>query len=205
MRKINKVISSILILLIFCLSSCGYKTFLSSKTLLTREGKKTSILKNIQYNKETSPFVLIFLASECPISQKYAPILRGVLAQFPQVKFLAIFTKWDKTPNIEEYLKDYPLSNFNDNVNNSNNFIVLKDEKNNLIKKIDAQITPEAFLFDKNGVLMYRGAIDNWFFALGKYRAEATEHYLVDALQSFLKNKPVKIKKTNAIGCIIEK
>jgi thiol-disulfide isomerase/thioredoxin len=202
MRKINKVISSILILLIFFLSSCGYKTFLSSKTLVTREGKKTSILKNIQSNKETSPFVLIFIAAECPISQKYAPILRGVQAQFPQVKFLAVFTKWDKTPSIEEYIKDYPLSI---PANNPNSFIVLQDKKNNLIKKIDAQTTPEAFLLDKNGVLIYRGAIDNWFFALGKYRAEATEHYLVDALQSFLKNEPVKIKKTNAIGCIIEK
>ena len=168
---------------------------------MTQAGATTSILQNIKTDKTASPFALIFLAAECPISQKYAPILRGVQQQFPQVKFLAVFTKWDKKEMIEEYLKGYPLSISN----NPNSFVVLQDKNNNLVKKIDARITPEAFLFDKNGVLIYRGAIDNWFFALGQYRPEATEHYLVDALQLFLKNEPVKIKQTNAIGCIIEK
>jgi thiol-disulfide isomerase/thioredoxin len=201
MRKINTPITCIFIFYLFCLSSCGQNTFISSKTLLTQEGQKTSILKNIQSDKTTKPFALIFLAAECPISQKYAPILRGLQTQFSQVKFIAIFTKWDKKQDIEEYLKAYPLS-----ISNIfNNFVVLQDKSNKLVKKIDARITPEVFLFDKNGVLIYRGAIDNWFFALGQFRPEATEHYLVDALQLFLNNQPVKIKQTNAIGCIIEK
>jgi thiol-disulfide isomerase/thioredoxin len=201
MRKINTPITCIFIFYLFCLSSCGQNTFISSKTLLTQEGQKTSILKNIQSDKTTKPFALIFLAAECPISQKYAPILRGLQTQFPQVKFIAIFTKWDKIEAINDFLKEYPLSE----ANNISGITVLKDEKNNLIKKIDARITPEVFLFDKNSVLIYRGAIDNWFFALGQYRSQATEHYLADALQLFLKNEPVKIKQTNAIGCIIEK
>ena len=187
------------------LSSCSIQkeqSFLSTKCLKDVTGTKTSILKNIKTGNTKSPFALIFLAAECPISQKYASILRGVQNQFPQVKFLAIFTKWDKKETIEEYLKNYPLII---SANNPNRFIVLKDKNNNLVKKIGAQTTPEAFLFDENGVLMYRGAIDNWFYALGQYRPEATEHYLTDALQLFLNNEPIKIKQTNAIGCIIEK
>ncbi len=164
--------------------------FITKKYLVDLENKKNSLSQHIH----NQSFVLIFLSAECPISQKYAPILRGMQEQYSEVKFVAVFTKWDKTLAIQEYLKNYPLS-----------MRVLRDKKNNLIKKIDARITPEAFLFDKNGVLIYRGAIDNWFYSLGKYRPEASEHYLADAIQLSLKNELIKIKQTDAIGCIIEK
>jgi thiol-disulfide isomerase/thioredoxin len=194
-----------LIFFLLPFSSCSIQkkgqSFLSANCLIDRTDTKTNILQHIKTDNDTSPFALIFLAAECPISQKYAPILRGLQTQFPQVKFIAIFAKWDKMEVINDFLKEFPLIE----ANISGGITVLQDEKNNLVKKIDARITPEVFLFDKNAVLIYRGAIDNWFFAFGQYRPEATEHYLADALQSFLKNEPVKIKQTNAIGCIIEK
>lgn len=164
--------------------------FLHKKYLVDLNNKKSTLAQNIN----NQPFVLLFLSAECPISQKYAPILRGMQQQHPEVKFLAVFTKWDKTSDVKEYLENYPLS-----------ILTFRDKKNSLIKTIDARITPEAFLFDKNGVLIYRGAIDNWFYALGKYRTETTENYLVDAIQLLLNNEPIKIKQTDAIGCIIEK
>ena len=166
------------------------KGFIKKRYLVDLENKKTSIAQSI----DNQPFVIIFISAECPISQKYAPILRDMQQQFSAVKFIAVFTKWDKPDDVRKYLSDYPLS-----------MLAVRDEKNSLIKHINALITPEAFLFDKNGVLQYRGAIDNWFYGLGKYRPDATEYYLADALQSFLNNESIKIKHTNAIGCIIEK
>ncbi len=162
---------------------------MTKKYLVDLNNHKRSLAENIG----NQPFILIFLSAECPISQKYATILRGMQEQYSDVKFVAVFTKWDKTSDIKNYLKNYPLS-----------MLTFKDKKNSLIKKIDARITPEAFLFDKSGVLIYRGAIDNWFYALGKYRPEASEHYLLDAIRLFFKNQPIKIKQTDAIGCIIE-
>lgn len=164
--------------------------FIVKKYLVDLNNRKVSLLQYIN----NQPFVIVFMAAECPISQKYAPILSEVKQQYPKVSFLSVFTKWDKSETIQDYLNNYPLS-----------MPVLRDKKNGLVGKIDARITPEAFLFDKNGVLIYRGAIDNWFYALGKYRPEATERYLVDAIQQFFKNEPIKIKQTDAVGCIIEK
>ena len=166
------------------------KDFIKQKYLVDLKSKKISIA---QIN-DNQPFVLIFIAAECPISQKYAPILRGMQRHFGAVKFIAIFSKWDKREAMKEYLRDYPLS-----------MAAFRDEKNRLVEHIQALITPEAFLFDEKGILQYRGAIDNWFYGLGKYRPDATEHYLADAIQLFLNNEPIKIKKTDAIGCIIEK
>jgi hypothetical protein len=60
-------------------------------------------------------------------------------------------------------------------------------------------------LFDRSGNEIYRGAIDNWFFALGKYRNETTEHYLENAIQAMLDSRLPEIRKTEAVGCFIEK
>lgn len=138
--------------------------------------------------------VTILLTPECPITQKYTPILRGLSNQFPTVKFLLIFTKWDDWSAIKEFQKEYPLS-----------ILAYKDYKNQFVKKIDATVTPEVFFFDENHVLLYRGSIDNWFYSLGKHRQEPTECYLEDAINAHLKGELIKTKKTNALGCIIEK
>jgi thiol-disulfide isomerase/thioredoxin len=189
--------------LLIASSSCAVqkdaKHFINSKHLIDLNGNKTNIHQNIRSENNEKPFALIFLAAECPISQKYAPILRGMQEQFPDVKFIVVFTKWDKTEAIKGYLNEYPLTITKYPIT------VLKDKKNGLINEINAKITPEAFLFNKDGVLKYRGAIDNWFYALGKYRPEASENYLKDAIDSVFKNEPIKIKQTDAIGCIIEK
>jgi thiol-disulfide isomerase/thioredoxin len=190
--------------LLIAFSSCAVKKdaqhFMYAKYLTDLNGSKTNIHHYIRSENRDKPFALIFLAAECPISQKYAPILRGMQEQFPDVKFIAIFTKWDKNEAIKDYLNEYPLT-----TNTKYPITVLKDKKNALIQAVGAKITPEAFLFNKNGVLEYRGAIDNWFYSLGKYRPEASENYLKDAIDSVLKNEPIKIKQTDAIGCIIEK
>jgi thiol-disulfide isomerase/thioredoxin len=195
-----QLLCGLLIVFASCSVSKDAKNIMNSKNLLDINGHKTSIYQNISPENRAKPFVLIFLSAECPISQKYAPILRGMQEQFSDVKFIVVFTKWDKIEDINKYLNEYPLL-----TNTQYPITVLKDKKNALVQAIDAKITPEAFLFNNNGVLNYRGAIDNWFFALGKYRPEATENYLKDAINATLKNEPIKIKHTDAIGCIIEK
>jgi hypothetical protein len=137
--------------------------------------------------------VLIFFDSECPISQKYTKQLDILKNQFPQITFLGIFTKWAAWEDIQNFKNEYPLS-----------YNVFKDNKNRLIKKLRGRVVPEVFFFNEKGILLYRGAVDNWFYALGKHRPEPTECYLEDAILSFLNHQDIKIKKTNAIGCVIE-
>lgn len=177
----------------------GYTKVFQSKYLKDLNGNSHTIQ---EYFKGKKAVVLVFLAAECPISQKYVPILRGEQKAFSDVQFLAIFTKWEKKEMIQTFLKEYEL---NQGLSPHDSIPVLTDKKNQLIKNIDARITPEVFLFTKEGVLEYRGAIDDWYYALGKYRQEPTQNYLKDAIISVLNNEPVKIKQTDAIGCIIEK
>ena len=84
-------------------------------------------------------------------------------------------------------------------------FKLIRDDENRYSRIMNATITPEVFLFDRFGYVHYDGAIDNWFFALGRNRLKPTEHYLRDAISQLLAAKPVAVKHKDAIGCLIEK
>src|SRR4030095_12989178 len=68
-----------------------------------------------------------------------------------------------------------------------------------------AVITPEAFIVDSRGKILYRGAIDNWAADYGQHRRTITEHYILDGLNSWLQGGDVPIKETKAVGCFIER
>ncbi len=81
---------------------------------------------------------------------------------------------------------------------------VFLDENNRLIRKLGVKVTPEAVFADPNGKIWYQGAIDNWYFGLGKHRPAATENFLIDAIESRSRGEAPKISRTTAIGCVIE-
>lgn len=188
--------TGLLILLCFI----GTNAWTQSNSFLKKKISSTLALEKIALTQvvENKPFVLVFYGSDCPICQKYVPILRGVADSFPDVKFVLVFTKWDSLQAIKDFFEEQITQSPNHPIT------VLWDTKNKLIKKIKALTTPEAFLFNAKGQLQYRGAIDNWFYALGKYRPEATEHYLKNALNQFSKNEKITVSNTTPVGCYIE-
>ena len=78
------------------------------------------------------------------------------------------------------------------------------DKDRELTQKLKATVTPEAFLIKNETQILYHGAIDDWFYALGKNRKEATAHYLEDAINAAIQNKPVLTAHVKAVGCLIE-
>jgi hypothetical protein len=63
-----------------------------------------------------------------------------------------------------------------------------------------ASHTPEAFLFDKDGKLVYHGAIDD----NAKEPEQVKDKYLEVALTSVSTGKPVAEGETKAMGCGIK-
>jgi hypothetical protein len=80
----------------------------------------------------------------------------------------------------------------------------LLDPKHQLVKLARATVTPEAVVFGKNGDVLYRGRIDDNYAAIGKKRASARQHDLIDALDAIATRQPVKLRETEAIGCLIQ-
>lgn len=193
-----------LLILLTCLALANAMaqthSFLKKKITKTLTNEKIALSQII----DNQAFVLVFYDSDCPICQKYVPILRGVADSFPEVKFVVVFTKWDSLQAVTNFARTITSESRSSSVNNTKHFAYIWDYKNKLIKKVKALTTPEAFLFNNKGELQYRGAIDNWFYALGKYRPQATEDYLKNALTQFSKNEKIIVSETTPIGCYIE-
>jgi peroxiredoxin len=80
------------------------------------------------------------------------------------------------------------------------NFPYLRDQTQAVAREYGAQYTPEAFLFDHNGKLRYRGRIDD----SPKDPANLKDPTLRHAIEALLAGKPIQPETTQAIGCSIK-
>ena len=145
---------------------------------------------------EARGLVLVFLGTECPVARQYVPRLAQLYAEYrPQhVSFLGVFS--DTGVNVfrmATYAHDEDIP-----------FPVLQDVDHRLADLLDVRSTPEVVVLDKQLQKKYQGAIDDQFKRHGR-RAQASEHYLVDALRSLLDDKPVERSYVPAAGCPLER
>lgn len=148
-----------------------------------------------QMKDDDAASVVVFLSPWCPISQKYIPTLNAIYEEYASrdVEFFALMPGKVAAKERKKFVDDFKVK-----------FPVIPDKKFRWAASMDAAITPEVFLFDHNDSLQYRGAIDNWFYDLGRYRSEPTDHYLINAVQAVLAGKTPAIKSTEATGCSIQ-
>ncbi len=82
---------------------------------------------------------------------------------------------------------------------------IIVDTNQILTYFLDAKVTPECFLLDRDLNIIYSGLIDDWIRELGRKGQSIHNEYLLNAIEAYLKDQPIINKKTNAIGCIIER
>lgn len=144
---------------------------------------------------ESSAAVILFLfvRTDCPISNRYAPELRRLHDRFAaEVQFWMVYPDPDEAiPAIRRHVSEYDLPGR-----------AARDPQQLLVRRTGATVTPEAAVFAA-GEMVYLGRIDDRFVAFGKTRAAATSHDLADALQAVLDGIPVPESRTRAIGCFI--
>lgn len=140
--------------------------------------------------------VLVFISSECPISNKLAPELERLSRKFSntEVAFNLVYPNTSDTEErVAEHRREYHLTA---------NFV--RDPKHELVKAAGATVTPEAAVFNAKRELVYRGRVNDRFLALGKDRPQATRNDLEDAINALLAGKKPKHARTEAVGCLIQ-
>ncbi|MBN2304912.1 MAG: thioredoxin family protein [Anaerolineae bacterium] len=80
------------------------------------------------------------------------------------------------------------------------NFLYLYDESQEIARAYGGTHTPHVFLLDGNGVLRYRGAIDDNY----DDPDAVTQTYLRDALDAVLAGNAPATTDTRAVGCTIK-
>ncbi|QRR02505.1 hypothetical protein [Dyadobacter sandarakinus] len=139
--------------------------------------------------------VIFFLDPECPVTNAYMAEIKKITGDYAgkDIAFEAIFPMQTiKDADISAFLKKY-------NAGISGR----KDPGLQQSKRYKATVMPEVVVLNAAGLPVYQGAIDNWYYALGKSRPKATEHYLRNALDAALAGDPVLVSKTEAFGCLI--
>jgi peroxiredoxin len=139
--------------------------------------------------------VLVFIATDCPISNRYSPLLHSMETEYARkgVPFLAVFSDPAvSTAAAKKHLSEYSLG-----------MPGLMDPSRSLARQTGARVTPEAVVLSPEGAVLYRGRIDNRYVDWGKTRPEATEQDLREALDEILAGKPVARPVTHALGCAI--
>jgi peroxiredoxin len=137
--------------------------------------------------------VVIFLSAQCPVVNKnYKDRILQISKDYQAkgVNFVGI------NSNATETL-EYVKTNAEER---GYAFPVLIDKGNVIADKLGATVTPETYLFDANGKLVYRGAIDN-----DRNGENITAKYLGEAIDATLAGKAVAKTEANAFGCSIKR
>jgi len=138
--------------------------------------------------------VLLFLRTDCPISNRYAPAVEHLSEQYRgKVNFWLVYPDPAESPaQIRTHLRDFRYS-----------IPALRDTRHELVKVAQATITPEAAVFNSSSALVYHGRIDNRYEEFGRSRPSPTTHELAEAILATLNGKPVNPDHANAVGCYI--
>lgn len=154
---------------------------------------KTQKLDDLKGKKA---IVVVFLSFECPIANSYAQPLAELAKTYGArgVAFVGVCATEDEDAvQVAKHAKKFDIP-----------FPVYRDAKYAAAHAFRADITPEAFVLDADGVLRYRGRIDNTYVArIKKNNSGPTRHDLRQALDEVLAGKPVTMPATLPVGCPI--
>ena len=139
--------------------------------------------------------VLLFIAVDCPISNRYAPEIGRIVDEYSRkrIQFFRVYADPDvKTEIVDKHGNDFKL-----------NFPAIIDKDHKLVAAVGASVTPQAAVIGTDGTLVYRGRIDDLYLDHGKFKEDPSRRDLRIALDEVLARKPVSVKQTLPVGCAI--
>ena len=149
----------------------------------------------VPFESDATATVLIFIQTDCPTSNRYAPTIARLHDHFaPQgTTFWFVYPDRNEAPDaIRRHRQEYNLKGQ-----------VARDIHHTLVKRVGATVTPEAVVFGSRGNIIYRGRIDDRYTALDQARPQATQHDLALALAAALAGRTPDNSDARAIGCNI--
>ena len=142
--------------------------------------------------------VLIFAASDCPISNRYVPEIARLSHEYSPrgVRVWWVFPNSDDTaPIIARHNAEFAISES-----------IVLDSRQTLVNLAHVAVTPEAAVFAVvNDELheVYRGRIDDRYLSIGRQRPQPTRRDLEAAIAAALAGESVPRPAGPPVGCSI--
>ena len=154
------------------------------------DGKAVALKDLLAKNKAVA---VIFVATKCPVSNAYNPRMAALGKEYAAKGISLVGINSNKTEPAAEVKEHAEKNGFT--------FPVLKDEGNKVADAYGASHTPEVFVLDAKGNLIYHGRIDE----SQDDPKDVKSPDLRIALDAVLAGKPVPTAQTKAFGCSIKR
>ncbi len=136
---------------------------------------------------------VVFVATQCPVSNAYNARMAALGKEYAAKGIPLVGINSNKTEPAAEVKAHAEKHGFT--------FPVLKDDRNKIADAYGATRTPEVFVLDPKGNLLYHGRIDeNQDDPKGVKSPD-----LRNALDAILSGRPVPAAETKAFGCSIKR
>jgi len=201
-KKSSRLVFLVMVSFLTFLAACGdrdtstrpaeRRADSSPSSLLDLEGRS---LDPFQISTNTKAIAFFFINTDCPISNRYAPEIQRIAAEFNTngVNFWLVYADADTSVEaIRKHTNEYRYS-----------IPVLRDPRQTLVKRSQVAVTPEAAVFLSTGRLLYSGRIDNRYLDFGKERPAPTKYDLREVLRGLLRGDHLSSLRQPAVGCSI--
>ncbi|MGH7225537.1 MAG: redoxin domain-containing protein, partial [Gemmataceae bacterium] len=145
--------------------------------------------------KKNKAVVVVFLGVECPLCKQFLPVLAELHKEYASkgISFIGIdANSQDSLERVAAHARRHAIP-----------FPMLRDVGNKVADQLEARRTPEALLLDSDGVVRYRGRIDDQFGIDYARAGRPTRRDLAAAIEELLAGKSVSVPRTEAVGCRI--
>lgn len=150
--------------------------------------------------KTAKGFIVVFTCNHCPYAKKYEDRIIELDKKYKSQGYPVIAIN-PNDPSVQ------PEDGYQKMIERAKQkgftFPYLVDEGQKIFPQYGATKTPHVFLLQKEdgkNIVKYIGAIDNNY----ENPNDVSEYYVQDAVNALIKNEPIKMTKTVAIGCTVK-
>lgn len=173
-----------------CLLSFPVAAQVPAKDLVDLDGKAVNPFQHANGRL----IVFLFVRTDCPISNRYAPTIQELDKQYKKnAEFYLVYpVKSETSEQIRSHMMEFGYK-----------LHALRDPDGELVKAAQTKVTPEAGVFTSGGQLLYHGRIDDWYAEFGRSKSMPSTHELSAALEQTVAGKPVLVTTMPAVGCYL--
>jgi hypothetical protein len=195
LSELRKTLVAIVAVTLMALAQAGYSSAQTAIYGYDLRGRQITRLRD----PDTRVVVLFFIATDCPISNRYVPEIQKLQKEF-EAKHVSVWLVYpnatETVEGIARHEKSYGIAG-----------ATLVRPTASLMVRIRPTVTPEAAVLipqesGREGLsVAYVGRIDDWYVDIGRQRPQATRHDLEQSVDDVLSGQPVLQPGGSPVGC----